>query len=165
METILPAIIGLGVLVTISRVYSHRDWHLSASSIRYGLMLLVVAGGMTIFWMQSVDRSSSGEADQLSGIIQNDRPTLVMLYSHFCVECVALLPALDDLQAQVDSAELSLDVVTIDIDTPAGRATREAYIFSPPLTFILFDADGVEQSRPVSLPSLDDLRVMLNMEP
>lgn len=100
------------------------------------------------------------QADQAELVIRSaERPVLVELYSDYCVACLAARPGLDALERDLAGR---LDVVRLNVASPAGRQLGAELGLRVTPTFILFNASGRELWR--SPGSLDDVRVRSLLE-
>lgn len=131
-------------------------------------LLTLVAYGVTVLALIIAIQfpTSNDEVDsyaQVETVIDNGRPTLVMLYSHFCVGCIASLPVVRQLEDQLESVNgQDIDMLFIDIHTEMGKVTREQLGFQYTPTYILYDDNGVEVLRTNSTPTLARLRAELS---
>lgn len=105
--------------------------------------------------------SSNTEIDnmeQIERLINNGRPTFVMMYSHFCVGCIASLPAMQNLDDELAQDGQALDLVFLDIHSALGRVARETLGFDYTPTYILYNAAGDEVMRTHTTPTVDIIR-------
>lgn len=104
----------------------------------------------------------SGEVENIATVetaLVNGKPTFIMLYSHFCLGCIAALPQVRQLE---DDLPADLDLLFIDIHTEVGTLTRERMAFEYSPTYILFDANGTEVLRTQTTPDADTILSALN---
>jgi len=78
------------------------------------------------------------------------------------VACLAALPAVRGLTAELASAGIDALLLNIHDATGAALADRFDFVFSP--TFLVFTADGREVLRANSLPRPEDIRLALAFE-
>jgi thiol-disulfide isomerase/thioredoxin len=105
---------------------------------------------------------SNAEVENIATIetaLVNGKPTFMMLYSHFCLGCIAALPQVRQLE---DDLPADLDLLFIDIHTEVGTLTRERMAFEYSPTYILFDANGTEVLRTQITPDADTILSALN---
>jgi thiol-disulfide isomerase/thioredoxin len=124
---------GLLLAVGVARVARRggklREW------LILGGMFAVVVG--TWFYFRPV---ASGLVDP------SGRPVLLEVQSPYCLGCVAMKPAVDRLEIELQG---KLVVRRVDIQSDEGRRLVKQYAIEFTPTFILFDAAGKEQWRSV----------------
>ncbi|MFW5748728.1 MAG: hypothetical protein ACOCYT_03860 [Chloroflexota bacterium] len=150
--------LGGGVMLSVGMWRLRRPSRLklrAAALLAYGLGLVAV------IVVVSASAPQTGNADVLEATLNNGRPTLIMLYSHFCAECVASLPGTRALDDELNTAGAALDVVLLDINTHLGRSARGMVGFNPPMTYVLYDAAGQEVLRTNRLPTAEAIRAVL----
>lgn len=107
--------------------------------------------------------SPTKEIDSLqafrTSLKNGSRSTLIQLYSSYCVACVALKPAVDQLEAEAGER---LQIIRLDIDQEPGKAIMKEYgvLFTP--TFLHFDKNGIKVRE--SALVLDRPRIMYDLE-
>ena len=99
---------------------------------------------------------------EVEAALNNGQPTFVMMYSHFCVGCIASLPSVRALESDLVEQGQPIDMLFLDIHTETGERARESLGFNITPTYILYDAAGKEVLRQNSTPSLGDLLTQLN---
>ncbi|MDX1992810.1 MAG: hypothetical protein SF029_10485 [bacterium] len=97
----------------------------------------------------------------IESTLTDGRPTFVMLYSHFCLNCIRALPAVRELDDQLTGQGVEIDELLLDIHSEVGRAARERFSFRYTPTYLLFDGAGNELLRSNQLFTLDEMRVAL----
>lgn len=131
------------------------------SLIEISIMAGAVIVWFAIWWI--VKPSPTREIDSLqafqSSLKNGSRPTLIQLYSSYCLACVALKPTVDQLEAEAGE---KLQIVHLDIDRQPGKHLAKEYkvLFTP--TFIHFDKNG-KKVRESSLV-LDRPRILYDLE-
>jgi thiol-disulfide isomerase/thioredoxin len=101
---------------------------------------LILGGTMVIYvvaWL--VLRPVAKPAMKVAG-----QPLLLEVQSPYCLGCVALKPAVDRLEKELQE---KLVVRRVDIQSDEGRQLVEQYRVEFTPTFILFDAAGKERWR------------------
>jgi thiol-disulfide isomerase/thioredoxin len=149
--------LGVGALFTVGVWRTRTPNRLIVWMVALlGVGLLILVGVFTL--PQDDAPAAVNPADEVIALIDNGQPTILMMYSHFCADCVAALPGIGALVSEVRAGGQPLDVLTLDIDTRSGQAVRNQLEFSPPMVIILFDADGAEVLRDDDLPTIDTVR-------
>lgn len=152
---VLFAIVG-AVLLAAAMWRWHRPARplLRAATLGiYGVGMVGVMIGAQ-FPQSSTDVNSYAEVQR---VINNDQPTFVMLYSHFCVNCIAQLPAARALTDDFAARGQALDLIILDVHSPLGRAVRDPLGFEFTPTYIVYTAGGEEVLRGNTLPSLEQI--------
>lgn len=133
---------------------------------RIGLVGLALAVAIAAGWL--VLRPGSSDVDSVAAaeqVLSSGKPTLIEFYSNYCVGCMAVRAAVDDLVAQSDERfGDDLSVLRIDIHTDLGRALRERYGFSYSPEFVLFNHAGAEVWRSHQPPTLGDLESVVRAD-
>lgn len=134
-----------GVIIVWRRGRKIRDW----------IILDTVLVALVVGWL--VFRPVANPAPTATGL-----PVLLEVQSPYCLGCVALKPAVDRLERQLQG---KLAVRRVDIQSAEGRqlAQQHRVEFTP--TFILFDAAGREQWRGVGRFDTARIRSFLEAEP
>jgi len=89
-----------------------------------------------------------------------DLPLLLEVQSPYCLGCVAIKPAVDRLERQLQGR---LVLRRVDIQSAEGRKLARQYGIELTPTFIFFDSSGQEQWR--SVGDLDAARVRTSLQP
>lgn len=129
--------------------------------IRWMLLAFTLLALLAAAWVAYSPEPDDATDDALPVQVGSPPPTLLMLYSHFCAECVAALPTTQDTVASLIAQGTPLDFVALDIGTEAGQAVRARYGFDPPQTYILFDAQGTERLRTAHPPNAQQIHEAL----
>lgn len=153
--------VGGAIALTLTMWRLKRPTHVLIRVIvlsGYGLLaVLVLAGAQFPTSTTSVDSFS-----QIEQTIQDGKPTFVMLYSHFCVGCIASLPSVQKLDDSLATRGQDIDVLFLDIHSDVGRVAREELGFNYTPTYILFDEMGEEVMRQNHIPSMDEITETLS---
>lgn len=129
-------------------------------TIRAMLLASYATAFLVLLFITNSSLSSAGdnvESSSVESVFNNGKPTFVMLYSHFCADCVAVIPAMNEYRDSLADAGYDLDVMMLDIGTERGAIARRQLGFDPPMEFVLLDGDGNPITRFERLPQLADL--------
>jgi hypothetical protein len=143
------AAVGLGLLL----LFALWRWRKAQALLRVGVFVWYIFGvllmSVLLRYPANGDVQSVAQVEQA---LANGRPTLVVLYSNYCLACMASLPAVRDLTPQL--AAEGIDSLLIDIHNPPGDQLRERFGLSMTPTYVLYDASGAERLRSSSTPDL-----------
>lgn len=146
----------IAIILGIMRIALRLRWPLIAAA---GMILSAAALLLFI-----IVRPGSSDVDSLSeadSILSNGHPTLIEFFSNYCVGCITVRPAVDELAGNIRARyNDSFNVLRIDIHTSLGRALRERYGFSFTPEFILLGPDGSEIWRGHAPPGLDTVALL-----
>jgi hypothetical protein len=78
-----------------------------------------------------------------------------MLYSNYCMGCMASLTAVRDLLPDLEAAHFN--TLLLDVNTAPARDMLARFDFISTPTFLIFAADGTEFSRFRRTPSRDEI--------
>jgi thiol-disulfide isomerase/thioredoxin len=138
-------------------------WRRPHPIIRIGIVaafaLVVVMVGTTRRYPATPEVTSLSEVD---AILNNDQPTFVMLYSNYCIGCMAALPDVRSLAGQLSGEDI--DTLLINIHDEIGQTLTEQFEFTFSPTYLVFASDGREVLRANSLPRLDNIRLALSFD-
>lgn len=122
--------------------------------LQAALMLLGLAG----FALFRPSAPPLTEIDRVWAVLENQRPTFIEFFSHYCIGCMALEPSVISL---IEEIEDEFNVLRIDIHTPVGREIRRRMAFSFTPEFVVFNRSGQEIWRDHLLPSAEVLQAAL----
>jgi thiol-disulfide isomerase/thioredoxin len=133
-------------------------WRTGRLRLRYGLPaaagLLALALVVFLALRPTGDNiASAAEVERL--LTAGGRPTLIQFYSAYCTGCLAVSAAVDELVGRIQP---QMNIVRVDIHTPAGRDLRRRFDFSFTPEFVLFDRQGQEIWRDHVPPSAEVLQ-------
>ena len=137
----------------------HRPTRLTfriATLAVYGVVVLTIG-----FLQFPTSNNTVDTYEQIESVINDGEPTFVMMYSHFCVGCIAALPAARQLDDQLAEQGQILDLLFLDIHSDLGKIARENLGFRFTPTYILYDATGHEIYRSNSIPSAESIADLL----
>lgn len=143
----VTAILGLGILLAIGL----RRWRRSAW-LRAGVMAWYVFGALLILLAVRYPASPYTTPQAVESALMRGEPTLVMLYSNYCLGCIGTLPATQALVPELEAA--GIEPILLDIHSTPGRDLLTRFAFETTPTYIVFNAEGQEMLRARSLPSL-----------
>jgi thiol-disulfide isomerase/thioredoxin len=139
-------IIGALLLLAGLAIVKHRGGTLFGWLILFGV-LAVYAGAWLLFRPVAHARGTA-----------TGQSLLLEVQSPYCLGCVALKPAVDRLETELQD---KLVVRHVDIQSAEGRRLVKQYAIEFTPTFILFDAAGKEQWRSVGQLDTDRVRATL----
>lgn len=87
--------------------------------------------------------------------LNSGRPVFVMLYSNYCMGCMASVPAVRDLQPQLEDAGINLLLLNVHAEPGSQLLDRFGFRITP--TYIVYTADGREVLRTNVTPSLEQI--------
>lgn len=119
----------------------------------YGVIAVVFVLNLN-FPSSNTDFASYSEVED---VLHNGRPTFVMLYSQFCVGCIASLPAARDLENQVEDQGIEINMLFLDIHTEVGRTARAHMSFNMTPTYLVYNTEGQEVLMTNSVPAVDTI--------
>jgi thiol-disulfide isomerase/thioredoxin len=131
----------------VRRQATRKSWPLISSFVVS--MALVLFGGFFVLHPGAATIDIISEVEQL---LTNDRPTLLQFYSNYCIGCMSVKRAMDELAPEIGTTH---DILRVDIHTDFGREIREELGFSYTPEFVLYDANGREIWRGHQLPPGD----------
>ncbi len=154
--------IWISVIVGVILAVALWRWRKGNRLLRGGLLALYLVAAIAFGMLRQYPPPEVNSLAEAEAILANDRPTFVMLYSNYCVACLAVLPAVRELTAEL--ATSGIDALLLNIHDPIGSvlADRFEFVFSP--TFLVFTPDGREVLRANSVPRLEDIRLALAFE-
>lgn len=149
--------LGAALVFSVWRVWRPRT---AARVFTLGLYSVAV---VTVLLMV---RFPAGNApkDTLQAVedtLTDGRPTFVMLYSHFCLNCIRALPAVRQIDDQLMAEGVEIDELLLDIHSDVGREARDLFAFEYTPTYILYDGQGSELLRGYSAFTLEEMRAVL----
>ncbi len=92
---------------------------------------------------------------EVEEVIHNGKPTFVMLYSQFCVGCIASLPAARSLEDEIEDQGIEINMLFLDIHTEVGQVAREKLSFNMTPTYLVYDMTGQEVLMSNTIPAVD----------
>ena len=125
-----------------------------------GVYVVVVIGVLVI---SRFPRSTS-QPDNVAAVetmLVDGRPTFVMLYSHFCLGCIAALPSVRELVNTLEAQNVDIDELLLDIHSDLGREARDRFEFEFTPTYTLYDGTGNELLRGQSVFSVETIQRVL----
>ncbi len=134
-------------------------WRKGSQWLRVGLLALYVLAALAFGLSRQYPPPEVTSLAEAEAILTNEQPTFVMLYSNYCVACLAILPAVRDLTAELSSAGIDSLLLNVHDALGSALADRFKFVFSP--TFLVFTPEGREVLRANSLPRLEDIRLAL----
>ena len=120
-------------------------WQRGNPYLRAGILAWYVLGVLVIGLVFRYPATPVGTPADVERILDNGKPTLVMLYSNFCLGCMAVLPTVQAMVPDLQTA--NINVILLDVNTAPARAMLERFSFISTPTFLLYDAEGAEIRR------------------
>lgn len=117
------------------------------------IAIIAIALGIICFvgWLSlRPGESDITSAADAQAILVNGKPTLVEFFSKYCLGCIQIRPAVDQLVSQIEG---DFNILRVDIHTELGGQLRDQFGFAFSPEFILFEASGTEIWRDHTLPS------------
>lgn len=146
----------LGVAVVMWR------WRRGPVWLRAGLIIVVTLGVFVLGTSRRYPTSEVTTLAEADAILTNEQPTFVMLYSNYCVGCLAALPSVRDLSGQLAANNIDTLLVNIHDNTGEALVERFKFVFSP--TYLVFGPNGEEVLRANALPRLDQIQLAIAFE-
>jgi thiol-disulfide isomerase/thioredoxin len=145
------------ILAIMAAVFAQDGMGIVEVSILVGFT--VAWGGMWWFAKPSPTKEIDSLQTFQDSLKAAGRPTLIELYSSYCMACLAMKPTVEQLETEAGER---LQIVRLDIDKEPGKQLVKEYnvVFTP--TFIHFDKEGkkVRESTMV----LDRPRILYDLE-
>ena len=153
---LFTVILGVGLSVALWR------WQRPPVLLRIGLLAVFIVAAVGVNMARRYPAPEVSTLAEAEAILENETPTFVMLYSNYCVACMASLPAVRELSTRLAANEIDTLLINIHDAVGAALADRFEFVFSP--TYIVFGPNGTEVLRANSLPRLEDIRLALAFE-
>lgn len=139
-------------LVSLDRAFSTIDI----------LMLTVLVIVLLIIWSLLVTSQTPVMTDleKLQTALSNGEiPTIIELYSRYCVGCLAVKPVVDQLERE---AGTRLQIIRLNVEEEPGSSLVDEYnvVYTP--TFLYFDRNGKKLRDSTFV--LDRARVLYDLE-
>ena len=87
------------------------------------------------------------DAKQVQAMIGDGKPVLLEFQSPYCIRCVAIKPVVDELEEELNPADIH--IIRLNIQEQIGMELAPLYEFVATPTFIYFDSEGNELWRMV----------------
>lgn len=109
----------------------------------------VIVGGLLVAWTILHPRQTllMDDAKQVQAMIGAGKPVLLEFQSPYCIRCVAIKPVVDELEGELNPADIH--IIRLNIQEQIGMELAPLYEFVATPTFIYFDAEGNELWRMV----------------
>lgn len=90
-------------------------------------------------------------AQEVQSLIGSGTPVLLEFQSPYCIACISIKPAVDELERELNGETIGkqIHVIRLNIQEEVGMDLLPIYGFQFTPTFIFFDADGNELWRMV----------------
>ncbi len=152
---------NLGVLAFVGLLLAAGllNWHGGDRLARLGIFVGYLIMVMVIYSRFQYPDNEADNLPQVEAELRDGQPTLVVLYSQYCLACMAALPAVRDLEQDLRPG--GIDTLIVDIHSEGGGDVAEYFDFKTSPTFILCDAAGNEIWRAHSAPSRDEVKDLL----
>jgi len=126
------------------------------------LILLGIAAALFSFWYIRVSHQTANfeTVQRLRESLANgEKPSVIMLYSRYCVGCLAAKPAVDQLEQEGGDR---LQVIRLSIDDEPGKTLVKEHevVYTP--TFLYYDSAGNTTRKSTFI--LDKDRVLRDLE-
>ncbi len=131
------------------------NWRGGDRLVRLGIFVGYLIVVMVIYSRFQYPANEAKSLPQVEAELRDGQPTLVVLYSQYCLACMAALPAVNDLENELQPD--GVDTMIVDIHSEGGGDVAEYFDFEMSPTFILCDATGNEIWRGHSTPSRDEV--------
>lgn len=114
---------------------------------------VVIVLGLVVAWgiihpRETVLREGAQEVQSLIG---SGTPVLLEFQSPYCIACISIKPAVDELEEELNRETIGkqIHIIRLNIQEETGMDLLPIYGFQFTPTFIFFDADGNELWRMV----------------
>ncbi len=134
-------------------------WQRPPLLLRGALMAAYAVGIVLVALLVRYPVGTVDSAEQVEATLNNGNPSLVMLYSNYCVGCMVALPGVRALQN--DLADTPINFILLNIHERPGSSLLERFRFEISPTFLLFDRNGQEVLRSSSLPDAAAVRALV----
>lgn len=118
--------------------------------------LIIVMATYSYFRYPSNDAES---LPQVQTELRDGRPTLVVLYSKFCIGCMMALPAVRDLETELKDDQI--DTLLVDVHSDGGDDVAKFFKFEVSPTYIICDTSGQEIWRSSGTPTRAEVNEIL----
>lgn len=148
------------VLAGISLSVGLWRWRAAHPYLRTGLMAWYVLGALLLALATRYPPGTDAPQtpQQVEAMLNEGRPTLVMLYSNYCMGCVMSLPAVRSLSEELRAmSDLQWRVLLLDVHAQPASVMLERFAFRTTPTYILFDGQSRELWRANGVPSAQTL--------
>jgi thiol:disulfide interchange protein len=92
---------------------------------------------------------------EVEAVLANGQPAFIMLYSNYCMGCMANLPRVQDMLPALANA--GINTLLLDVNTSPAREMLSRFNFVSTPTFLLYAADGTELYRSHGAPALTEI--------
>jgi thiol-disulfide isomerase/thioredoxin len=134
-------------------------WQRGNPYARAGIFAWYVLGVLVIGLVFRYPAANAATPADVERILDNGKPTLVMLYSNFCLGCMAALPNVQAMLPDLQNA--NINVVLLDVNTSPARDMLARFDFVSTPTFLLYDADGAEIRRSGRILTYADIQAAM----
>lgn len=145
----------IGLLLVVGLL----SWHGGERFLRLGIFVAYLIVIMGVYSRLQYPANEAASLPQVEAELRDGEPTLVVLYSQYCLACMAALPTVRDLEA--DLKPDGVDTLIVDIHSDGGGDVAKYFHFKTSPTFILCDAEGKEIWRAHSAPSRAEVNNLL----
>lgn len=145
----------LGLLLIVGLV----SWRGGDRLVRVGIFAAFLIVAMVVYSRLQYPDNEAESLSQVEAELRDGEPTLVVLYSQYCLGCMAALPAVRDLES--DLRPDGIDTLIVDIHSDGGGDVADYFDFETSPTFILCNAQGDEIWRGHAVPTRDAVRERL----
>lgn len=135
------------------------NWRGGDRLVRLGIFVGYLIVMMVIYSRFQYPDNEAESLTEVEAELRDGQPTLVVLYSQYCLACMAALPAVRDLEKDLQPD--GVDTLIVDIHSEGGSDVAEYFDFKTSPTFILCDTAGNEIWRAHSTPSRDEVKALL----
>lgn len=141
---------GAGLAVLLWR------WKTASPALRAGIaawyVLVVLVIALLFRYPATPNIHTPAEVE---AVLANGQPTFVMLYSNYCMGCMANLPRVQEMLPALVNA--GINTLLLDVNTSPAREMLPRFNFVSTPTFLLYAADGAEVYRSHGAPALTEI--------
>jgi len=159
----LTIAVGLAVAAGFILLTNKPKWN---DYLAFGVIIAGLISAWVILHPRQTPLMENSKTVQ--AMIGAGTPVLLEFQSPYCIGCTMIQPAVDDLEAELNSGISignKIHIIRLNIQEDVGRELALAYDFEFTPTFIFFDAEGNEMWRTIGEFDPQKIRDSLEADP